>query len=212
LSATIIMGHEHAKSAADSGRVVSLHPEMKEADLTSVVGMVVFLGSWAMIFLALFFSYLLIRVNAVFWPPVGFEELPVLMPTLNTVFMVASSLVYHRGWRALQRGDAQVYSRYLLGTIALGLLFMILQGRLWFSLWSGGLELSSGLFGGFFYLLTFFHAFHVLVGLALLVWLQFKMWRSAGVATRGTRARVVGLFWHFVDVAWVATFFLIFVL
>ena len=128
-----------------------------------VVGMVVFLGSWAMIFLALFFSFLLIRVNAEFWPPAGFEELPILMPSINTLIMVASSVVYHRGWKALQRGHAQVYSRYLMATIALGFVFMLLQGRLWLSLWSGGLELSSGLFGGFFYLLTVFHALHVVV-------------------------------------------------
>lgn len=205
------MGNE-PNGASGTGRVVALHPEMEEANLTSVVGMMIFLGSWAMMFLALFFSYMLIRFNAEFWPPAGFEDVPFQMPAVNTVLMVASSFVYHRGWKALNAGKPEVFSRYVMATMGLGLLFMILQGRLWLSLWTGGLELSSGIYGGFFYLLTVFHALHVVVGLTLLGWLWFQSGRSSGVAKRGVRARVVGLFWHFVDVAWVVTFFLIFVL
>jgi len=205
------MGSEQG-TASESGRVVALHPEMEEANLTSVVGMIIFLGSWAMMFLALFFSYMLIRFNAEFWPPAGFENVPSEMPAVNTVLMVVSSFVYHRGWKALQVGRAELFSRYVVATFGLGLAFMLLQGRLWVSLWTGGLELSSGIYGGFFYLLTVFHALHVVVGLSLLGWLRLTMSSSSGVAKRGVRARVVGLFWHFVDVAWVITFFLIFVL
>ena len=57
MSATITMGREGTHNhSGEPGEVVSLHPEMDQTDMTSVVGMVVFLGSWAMMFLALFFS------------------------------------------------------------------------------------------------------------------------------------------------------------
>ena len=69
--------------------------------------------------------------------------------------------------------------------------------------------LTSGLFASLFYVITGFHGLHVVAGLLVL----------AGVAISGgngpawsRRVEVAALFWHFVDVAWVAIFTFIYLL
>src|SRR5205814_4863026 len=62
-----------------------------EDEVTSYIGMVIFLASWAMMFAALFFAYALVRFRAPIWPPVDQPRLPILLPALNTVIIAASS-------------------------------------------------------------------------------------------------------------------------
>ena len=59
--------------------------------------------------------------------------------------------------------------------------------------------IGSGLYGGTFYTLTGYHGLHVAAGVICLL----------AVALRGARPRtleVVALYWHFVDLAWMALF------
>src|SRR2546430_14716093 len=53
--------------------------------------MIIFLGSWAMMFAALFFAYAVVRLRAPMWPPPDQPALPILVPGLNTVVIAASS-------------------------------------------------------------------------------------------------------------------------
>src|SRR5262245_39728246 len=62
------------------------------------VGMVAFLGSWGMVFATLFFCYAVYRMQAPVWPPAGEPGLPEsarIAAWVNTVLMIASSLVLH---------------------------------------------------------------------------------------------------------------------
>src|SRR3989442_1964762 len=53
--------------------------------------MIIFLGSWAMMFAALFFAYAVVRLRAPMWPPPDQPALPILIPGLNTVVIAGSS-------------------------------------------------------------------------------------------------------------------------
>ena len=75
-----------------------------------------------------------------------------------------------------------------------------------------GLKLQTNLFGATFYVLTGFHGTHVTVGV---IWL----WSLFSMASRGQlgpdRAldvEIAGLYWHFVDVVWIAIFTLIYLI
>ena len=90
--------------------------------------------------------------------------------------------------------------------------FMALQSMVWLELWNSGLQLSWGIYGAFFYMLTLFHGLHVLVGLGLLGWLVPQVLQPAGTPKRGIRIKLASAFWHFVDVVWVMIFVLVYVL
>src|SRR5215207_5372170 len=83
--------------------VARLRPHARE-EFTSSLGMIIFLGSWAMMFSALFFVYGYARSKAITWPPPGMTRLPLLEPAINTVVMLVSSLTFARGIQQLEMG------------------------------------------------------------------------------------------------------------
>lgn len=195
----------------------ALAPEMIREELPEKrslghAGMVLFLGSWAMMFGALFLSYALLRIRAPFWPPLGMTELPLALPGLNTLLLLLSSATMQGALSGLRRGQLARFRRHLLATILLGGLFTALQCAVWIELWSGGLRLDSGTYGGLFYLLTVFHILHVLVGLGLLLWLLGPTLRREPTAPRRVPVTLASMFWHFVDAVWVVMFLSVYVL
>jgi len=199
-------------SRNDSNRVVSLHPEQGEARTTSYVGMVIFLGSWAVMFAALFFSYAIHRTGVAQWPPPGVEPLPLFLPGINTALILISSVCLHFAMRATTAKNNTRFTQWMLGTIALGLVFLASQIHVWVGLWESGLTLRSAGFGSYFYLLTVFHAVHVVVGLGLLLWVTKHQIRKTQVIKQPSRLRLASMFWHFVGVVWVLTFVIVYAL
>jgi cytochrome c oxidase subunit III len=181
----------------------------KEEEVTSCVGMVIFLASWAMMFAALFFAYGVVRFRAPIWPPYDQPRLPILLPGLNTVVIAASSGLVAVAVRATALGRARRAFDCLGIAAILGALFLLLQLVVSVKLWDAGLVPSSGPYGSAFYALTTFHALHVLVGLVALVWLAVRAWQR-----RATRAavRLWGMFWHFVGAVWVALYIAVYLL
>jgi len=193
----------------DPQRVVAIPPEQERA-FTSHVGMIIFLGSWAMMFGALFFSYAMLRWKARTWPPEG-VELPMLLPLINTVVMVASELLLVRANRLARAGRAGDIAMPLIGALALGTTFVALQGLTWWRAWSSGVLPGSGALGSVFWTLTCFHALHVLVGVGLLAALVPWALRRPHELRSRVRLKLVSMFWHFVGIAWVLIFVSVFV-
>ena len=183
-----------------------------ERDHTSRVGMIIFLGSWTMMFAALFFSYALLRFRAPAWPPPGLPHLPLGLPAAATAVLAASSFALHRGGRALARDQRRGLAVGAGIATGLGVVFLTLQWTQWASLWHSGLRTDSGVYGGIFYLLTCFHALHVLVGLGLLTWLAVGAALGAFTAKTQAPVRVVSMFWHFVGVVWGVVFVTVYLL
>lgn len=183
-------------------------PRPSREDVTAWLGMVVFLGSWAMMFAALFFAYGLVRARAPAWPPVDQPDLPLLVPALNTAVIGLSSAALVVALRALQSGR-RAPARWLLCASALGAVFLVLQAIVWARLWNSGLVPSGGPFASVFYALTAFHALHVLVGLAALAWLTR---RAAARRASLLSVRLWSMYWHFVGVVWVVLYAAVYVL
>ncbi|HWO14227.1 MAG TPA: heme-copper oxidase subunit III [Polyangiaceae bacterium] len=175
-------------------------------------GMVIFLGSWAMMFGALFFSYAVLRISAPVWPAPGFARLPLVLPGINTLLLLTSSRTLSVALARLRRGQLERCRNELLLTIALGSAFVALQCKVWVDLWQSGLRLDSGAYGGTFYLLTVFHILHVLVGLGLLGRLLAPLARRNPVAPGRVSAALTAMFWHFVDAVWLTMFVAVYIL
>ena len=196
----------------DDHPVVVLHPEQVRAQTTTAVGMIIFLGSWAVMFAALFFGYAMHRYGNVTWPPAGFEPLPLVLPSINTVLIILSSLSLHFAGKRFRQGAGPLSLRWLIPTILMGVVFLALQLTVWTELWQSGLTLKSGGFGSYFYLMTVFHALHVVVGLGLLVWVAITQERVSAAVKQPIRLRLASMFWHFVGVVWVLTYAFVYVL
>jgi len=170
------------------------------------------LASWTMLFVALFFAYAVLRLRAPAWPPDGLPPLPRALPFLNTLVLLASSAVLHLGVRPEAEDRPGSLRRALLGTLALGSLFLALQLAVWVPLWRSGFRIDSGTYGSIFYSLTVFHAVHVLAGLVALAVLLPGAFSGRLVSGRASTVRLSAMFWHFVDAVWVVMFVAVYLL
>jgi heme/copper-type cytochrome/quinol oxidase subunit 3 len=174
-----------------------------DAEVTARIGMAVFLGSWAMLFMGLFFAYAFVRARSPEWPPPGVPALPRLLPGLNTLVAAASSAAMVLAVRAGEWGRARVAARALSAAAGLGLAFIVLQSVVWADLWAAGLHPDGGPFPSVFYAFTTFHALHVIVGLVALAALAV---RARGGSVRRASVRMWGWYWHFVTLVWAALY------
>ena len=120
-------------------------------EVTGSIGMVVALGSWAMMFASLMFVYFGLRSQAPHWPPLGLPPLPIALPLANTVVIAASSLTLMRALSFMRAGQRRTAITWMGATLGLGLLFVALQCVLWRQMWLDGVTVSTGAF--YFYIL-----------------------------------------------------------
>jgi cytochrome c oxidase subunit 3 len=174
--------------------------------------MIVFLASWAMMFAALFFAYGFVRTRAAMWPPADIPALPIVLPAINTVVLLASSFTFARGLDAIRQGKRPALPVWVAATFVLGTVFLVLQTVVWRSLWLDGLTIRTGIFGSVFYALTTFHALHVATGLVMLGWLFARSLRARYNEHNTVNIRLCTMFWHFVDVVWILMFLTLYIL
>ncbi len=94
---------------------------------------------------------------------------------------------------------------YLIVTLALGTMFIVLKLVEWSHLIAEGFTIGTEQ-GSIFYVATGAHGVHVFAGLLIMLYMIFK---ADTVEWDGENAQGIeyfGLYWHFVDLAWVVIF------
>jgi len=188
---------------------VAAHGHTEHHDFR-VLGVIVFLIAEGMIFLGLFTAYLTFRAVAPTWPPEGTPELELLLPGINTIILISSSLVIHNADTAIKRNDVKGLQKWFLITAVMGVIFLIGQLYEYFHLEFG---LTTNLFASTFYVLTGFHGLHVCFGLLLILavlWRSMKKGHYSSEKHFGVEAAEI--YWHFVDVVWIVLFLLLYIL
>jgi cytochrome c oxidase subunit III len=168
-------------------------------ETTALLGMTLFVASWAMLFAALFFAYGLVRVRSNAWPPADLPGLPLALPALGTVVLALASFALERARRLVRDGRPTGLAP-LVTALAASAVFLGVQVLVWQSLWSQGLRLDSGPYGSVVFGMTGFHALHVLVGLGGLSGLLLASSRAGAV--RPLPLRLWTLYLHMVGILW----------
>jgi cytochrome c oxidase subunit 3 len=180
-----------------------------EARSNMLLGVRLGILSEVMLFGALFAAYFIIRSESGGWPPNGGERPELLLPGLNTLLLVSSSVTLQWAVRAVGRGQLDTMRLGLRLTILLGTIFIVVQG---YEFANNGFGLTDGVFGSTFYTLTGFHGAHVLAGLALLSIVALRARRGLITREGHTAVEAASYYWHFVDVVWLFLFSTLYVL
>jgi len=178
---------------------------------TALVGMLLFIASEIMFFGGLFATYFSARasVAAGEWEPPAGGELDMPLAAVLTAVLVASSFTMQFGVWAIRRGDAGKLRLWTAITLALGILF--LGGQL-YDYSQLGFGISDGIFGTVFYTLTGFHGAHVFGGVVGLTIVLARTVQGQFTARNHVAVEAVSMYWHFVDVVWIAVFSTIYLL
>lgn len=179
------------------------HPDFR------VLGLLVFLVSESLMFGGLFATYLLLRSLHEQWPPAG-TEVELLLPTINTIILISSSFVIHRGDVAIKKDDVKGMRTWYWITAAMGLVFLAGQVYEYLNL---GYGLRTNVFSNCFYVMTGFHGLHVLVGVLLILGVLWRSRRPGHYsAHKHTGVAMAEIYWHFVDIIWIILFALLYIL
>jgi cytochrome c oxidase subunit 3 len=180
-----------------------------------MMGMYLFIATEVMLFGGLFATAFVLR----WMHPADFvaasKQLHLWIGGINTAILLTSSLLVAIAVRAGREGSAKTAVPALLGGGLLGLGFLGMKA------YEYSLEFNDGLlpaisyptrfatpaahqFMDFYLISTGLHAFHLTVGVLLLLTLAWRIRRqSLRLPGRAVVVEAVGIYWHFVDVVWI---------
>ena len=90
------------------------------------LGVWLFLASEVMLFGGLFSAYVFLRTGVDNWP-VGAEILNVPLATLNTMFLITSSVTMVMSWASLKLNDFKKFKLYAGLTLLLACFFLVVK-------------------------------------------------------------------------------------
>jgi cytochrome c oxidase subunit 3 len=182
--------------------------EYEEVRRQRLLGFLFFLISDCVIFGNFIFSYLYLRSASPVWPPVGIERPYLYLAAVNSVVLFGSGATMHFAMEAFRAQHRGRFFGLLWSTIILGSLFLAGQAYEYTHLhdtWAGST------FGASFFTLTGMHGFHVFIGVIFLLTVLMQTQRGTYTTERHFGLTAATLYWHFVDVIWVALFFLFYI-
>jgi cytochrome c oxidase subunit III len=185
------------------GPVVEIAPSRRRGYSTAWWGMVGLITTEGMIFAILLASYFFLRASAKQWPPPGLE-LPELKLTVVFSFLLwGSSIPIFWGEAAIRKGKVGALRAGLWISFAMGAAFLAYTIKDFDDLHFGW---KDNAYGSIFYVVVGLHGLHVLIGLLMNLVVQVKATEGKFSAERHQTVEVFSLYWHFVDVVWVAVF------
>ena len=149
-------------------------------------------------------AFLAVRIT----DPAGFAEAQSHLHRagagVNTIVLVTSGWLATLAVQAAEAGRPGRLRALVAGAIALGAVFLVLKGMEYADLAHAGITFETHAFFTFSYLLTGFHAAHVIAGMILLA--------VVAVPASPRAVETGAAFWHMVDLVWVLLFPVVYLL
>jgi len=162
----------------------------------AVLGTVIFVITEAMFFTALISAYLVIRAGAgLRWLPPSDVRLPVGATAINTIALLISGALMLLSVRLFAKDYAKARWAFI-GSMVLGMAFVIFQGKEWVGLISVGMTMVSGVFGACFFLLIGIHGLHAVSAIIAMGYLGIK-----GVL-QIEQLQAMTIYWLFIVIIW----------
>jgi len=136
---------------------------------------------------------------------------PFWLPTINTALLLSSGVTLTIAHHALIANQRAKTITFMWLTVALGLVFLFVQGYEYFHAYNDlNLKLTSGMYGSTFYMLTGFHGFHVFLGMLMLLFITLRLQKGHFTPEKHFGFEGAAWYWHFVDVVWLGLYILVY--
>ena len=181
-------------------------------------GMVLFIASEVMFFVAFFWAYFhfflypehVSGAAKAIWPPAGIHTFdPLGLPLLNTMILLLSGCTVTWAHHALLENDRKGLLQGLGLTVLLGASFSFFQA---YEYAEAPFAFTGGIYPSVFFLATGFHGFHVIVGTIFLAVCWLRARRGDFTPERHFGFEAAAWYWHFVDVVWLFLFVVVYIL
>ena len=201
-------GHGHGASHGATG-----HGEGGQASkfVTAAYGFWIFLLSDIIMFSAFFAAYAVLAGETADGPT-SRDLFELDRVALQTGLLLTSSFTCGLGSLASFRRDMVQTQAWLLVTGLLGAGFLFLEVEEFAVMVAADAGPSRSAFLSAFYALVGCHGLHVTLGLLWLGTMMAQLWRKGFRPEIGRRLHCFNLFWHALDIVWIAIFTLVYLL
>lgn len=193
--------------------------DLKQQSEVNTLGMWVFLVTETMLFGGIFLAYAVYFLNYPTAFTAASHELNLVLAGINTAILLTSSFTVAMAIRSIQVGNKRLLLVFLIVTLILGATFLGLKAFEYFEEWEHNLipginfmfpepalASKAQLFMGLYFAATGLHAIHMIVGSGVLTLLIYRAWQGVYHEENYDVVENFGLYWHFVDIAWIFIF------
>lgn len=215
MSAAITSVHEHSHEHDPYLQHHFAEPQ-QQAD-ASKIGMWLFLATEILLFGGLFVGFGIMQMKH---PEAFFQahhHLDRSLGFLNTVVLLVSSFTMVMAVHAAKTDKRKALMVFLTLTILcacvfLGVKYFEYSHKIHEGLLPGKFYTHSAhndgqfMFFSFYFMMTGLHGFHILAGIAVLLWILARSAKGHFSSRYYTPVDLVGLYWHLVDLIWIYLF------
>ena len=164
------------------------------------------LVSEIVIFGGLLVSYVMHRLGHPEWADQA-ANTHMWLGAFNTLVLLSSSLSAVLAHQAAEQGNGKKAANLLYLTCGGAVIFLIVKSFEWTSEIREGFTIQAGGFWSFYYTAAGLHAFHVLCGMLIMLWVANSARKNEDLH----RVENIGIYWHFVDIVWIFLFPLLYI-
>ncbi|OIV41849.1 cytochrome c oxidase subunit 3 [Flavobacterium johnsoniae] len=127
----------------------------------------------------------------------------------STAVIIGCSVTFFLAKKAIEKGNRAATTAFLLGTLALGVLFVILQFAGFGQIIESGYYLTgqgSSITTTFLYVIALMHLLHLAGGLISLLIIIYNHFKQKYNPTQTLGIELGAMYWHFLDLLWVLLF------
>ncbi len=131
----------------------------------------------------------------------------------STAVIIGCSVTFHLAKKAIQKDNQKATTAFLLATLALGILFVVLQFVGFGQVVENGYYFTgaeSSITTTFLYIVTVVHLLHLAGGLIALLIIIFNQLKQKYNSTQTLGIELGAMYWHFLDLLWVYLFLFLF--
>ena len=198
---------------------------MEKQDYAVRLAMWLFLGTEVLLFAGLFLGYAVYRhfYHETFHH--CSRALSIELGTTNTIVLITSSLTVALAYWAVKVGKKNLAIGMLVFTIICAFAFLAIKyleyshkfhvGELpgkWFHAEELAQYPGANMYFTIYFLATGLHAFHVIVGMSVLLWVLVRVLKGEFSSNHYVPVELGGLYWHLVDLVWIFLFPLLYLI
>ncbi|XXF76906.1 cytochrome c oxidase subunit 3 family protein [Myxococcaceae bacterium GXIMD 01537] len=188
------------------------------------LGMWLFLATEILLFAGLFVAYATYR----YLFPHAFAEasrqLDLTLGTINTVVLITSSFTAAMAVHYAKEGKNKLVVLMFVLTIAMAAGFLVIKGFEYHHKFEVGqlpgryytydklTEPGSAMYFTVYFLATGLHAFHVTIGMGILLWMTLRAMKNEFGHAHYTPVELSSMYWHLVDLVWIFLFPLLYLI
>ncbi len=151
------------------------------------------------VFSILIAAYFYLKTQSPAWPQGGFAPPSLLLPTVNTIILVFSSVVMHWADTGIEKNDQRRLRTGLIVAALLALLFLVLKVVEYADV---PYRWDTNAYGSIVWTIVGFHSAHVIILLLKTIVVTALALRGYFDPERRLGVIINGMYWHFVVAVW----------